>query len=108
MSVAAEPGMGAFGILPYGDHKGNMPVVAQPSSAVRPFGVRFAEPPRPMQSCPTVDFSTWHYDAVRQIAMIYDGDQVIEAGKHSTGPTQTPTNSSDGTRYERDDDVTED
>jgi putative ATP-grasp target RiPP len=108
MSVAAEPAMGAFGILPHGEYKGNTPVVDQPPSAARPFGVRFAEPPLPMQSCPAVDFSTWEYDSVRQIAMVRDGDHIIEAAKHSTGPTQTPTNTDDGTRYERDHDVTED
>ncbi|MGH3854499.1 MAG: putative ATP-grasp-modified RiPP [Pseudonocardiaceae bacterium] len=100
--------MGAFGILPHGEYKGYTPVVERPVSTVRPFGVRFAEPPRPMRSCPTADFSTWTYDPVRQIAMVHDGDHIIEAGKHSTGPTQTPTNTGDGTRYERDSDVTED
>jgi putative ATP-grasp target RiPP len=59
-------------------------------------------------SCPAVDFSTWEYDSVRQIAMVHDGDHIIEAAKHSTGPTQTPTNTDNGTRYERDDDITED
>lgn len=108
MSVATEPAMGAFGILPHGDYKGNAPSVAQPSRAVRPFGLRFAESPRPMRSCPTVDFSTWSYDHVRQIAVVHDGDDIVEAAKHSPGPTQTPTNTDNGTRYERDTDVTED
>lgn len=108
MSVAGEPAIGVFGVLPLGEYKRDAPLVDQPVSMVRPFGVQFAESPRPMQSCPTIDFSTWNYDPVRQIAMVHDGDHIIEAGKHSTGPTQTPTNTGDGTRYERDDDVTED
>lgn len=67
MSVATEPAMGAFGVLPHGEYKGNTPAIEQPANPVRPFGVRFAEPPRPMHSCPTVDFSTWNYDPVRQM-----------------------------------------
>jgi hypothetical protein len=61
-----------------------------------------------MRSCPTVDFSTWSYHHIRQIAVVHDGDDIVEAAKRSTGPTQTPTNTDDGTRYERDADVTED
>jgi putative ATP-grasp target RiPP len=55
-----------------------------------------------------VDFSTWRYDEDRQIAVVEADGRVIEAAKHSDGPTQTPTNTEDGTRYERDTDVTED
>lgn len=108
MSVASEPMTGTFGVLPHGDYKGAPELTTPNGKVVRPFGLRFAVSPQPMRSCPPVDFANWRYDEKRQIAVVQDGKRVIEAGKHSTGPTQTPTNTGDGTRYERDDDHTED
>lgn len=78
-------------------------------SAARPFGVQYAVVPEPARTCPAVDFSAWSYDPVRQIAVVHETDgSVIEAARHCDGPTQTPTNTSDGVRFERDNDVVED
>lgn len=77
--------------------------------AERPFGVRYAVVPEPTRTCPVIDFSTWGYDPVRQIAVVQEPNgSVIEAARHCDGPTQTPTNTSDGARFERDNDVVED
>jgi putative ATP-grasp target RiPP len=109
MSVAREPVLGAFGVLPLGENKADSTPVIDPELArARPFGLRFAAPAQPAKTGTTVDFSTWRYDEDRQIAMVEENGRVIEAAKHSDGPTQTPTNTEDGTRYERDNDVTED
>ncbi|MGH3826254.1 MAG: putative ATP-grasp-modified RiPP [Pseudonocardiaceae bacterium] len=109
MSVAAEPVLGAFGVFPLGENKDDSaPVIESERAGARPFGLRFAAPPRPTRAGTVVDFSTWRYDEDRQIAVVEEGGRVIEAAKHSDGPTQTPTNTDDGTRYERDNDVTED
>ncbi|MGH3624934.1 MAG: putative ATP-grasp-modified RiPP [Sciscionella sp.] len=106
MSAWSEPVVGVFGVFPLGEGKFVDDHGATP--AARPFGLRFAAPPVSAVSVPAVDFSTWSYDEQRQIALVGDNGAMIEAAKHSTGPTQTPTNTADGTRFERDDDVTED
>lgn len=106
MSARTEPLIGAHGAFPMGEYHG-LPAEAD-GSTMRPFGLRFAAPPAPSATTPPVDFSTWAYDDRRQVAVVRDGGSVIEAVRHSTGPTQTPTNTGDGTRFERDDDVTED
>ncbi|MGH3430271.1 MAG: putative ATP-grasp-modified RiPP [Pseudonocardiaceae bacterium] len=109
MSVADEPVVGAFGVFPLGENKDHpVPVIEPGREVARPFGLRFAAPPQPTKAGTVVDFSTWRYDEDRQIAVVEENGQVIEAAKHSDGPTQTPTNTEDGTRYERDNDVTED
>lgn len=109
MSVSAEPVVGAFGVFPLVENKNQPAPVIEPGQATgRPFGLRFASPPQPAKAGTGVDFSTWRYDEDRQIAVVQEGDRMIEAAKHSDGPTQTPTNTEDGTRYERDNDVTED
>jgi putative ATP-grasp target RiPP len=109
MSVAAEPVLGAFGVFPLGENKDDPALVmGSDRSGARPFGLRFAAPVQPTKAGTVVDFSTWRYDENRQIAVVEEDGRVIEAAKHSTGPTQTPTNNRDGTRYERDNDVTED
>jgi putative ATP-grasp target RiPP len=109
MSVAAEPVLGAFGVFPLGENKVDpAPVVESDRSGARPFGLRFAAPVQPTKAGTVVDFSTWRYDEDRQVAVVEEDGRVIEAAKHSDGPTQTPTNTEDGTRYERDNDVTED
>jgi putative ATP-grasp target RiPP len=109
MSVAAEPVLGAFGVFPLGEFKDDVvPFIGPDRPGTRPFGLRFAAPPRPGRADIVVDFSTWRYDEDRQVAVVEEDGRVVEAAKHSTGPTQTPTNTEDGTRYERDNDVTED
>jgi putative ATP-grasp target RiPP len=109
MSVSAEPVLGAFGVFPLGENKdGTATFVESDRAGARPFGLRFAVPPEPPKTATAVDFSTWRYDEDRQIAVVEEDGRVIEAAKHSDGPTQTPTNTRDGTRYERDNDVTED
>ncbi|MGH3929991.1 MAG: putative ATP-grasp-modified RiPP [Pseudonocardiaceae bacterium] len=106
MSVKTEPLPGAHGVFPLGEYKGATTVPDEP--ATRPFGLRFAAPPVPRDSMTAVDFTDWAYDPERQIAVVTENGARIEAAKHSTGPTQTPTNTEDGTRHERDEDVTED
>ncbi|MPZ85240.1 MAG: putative ATP-grasp-modified RiPP [Actinophytocola sp.] len=106
MSANTEALPGAHGIFPLGAYRGSTTVRDEP--AARPFGLRFAAPPQPCESVPAADFSSWDYDPDRQIAVVTEDGSRIEAAKHSTGPTQTPTNTGDGTRFERDEDVTED
>ncbi len=109
MSVAAEPVLGAFSVFPLGENKDDPALVIESVRAgARPFGLRFAAPPQPSKAGTVVDFTIWRYDEDRQIAVIEEDGRVIEAAKHSDGPTQTPTNTENGTRYERDNDVTED
>lgn len=109
MSAAAEPVVGAFGVFPLGEKRDEPgPVIEPDRASARPFGLRFAAPPQPTKVGAGVDLSTWRYDEDRQIAVVEQDGRVIEAAKHSDGPTQTPTNTEDGTRYERDNDVTED
>ena len=109
MSVAAEPVLGAFGVFPLGENKDDTALVIEPDrSGAQPFGLRFAAPPQPSKAGNAVDFTTWRYDEDRQIAVVEEDGQVIEAAKHSDGPTQTPTSTENSTRYERDDDVIED
>lgn len=109
MSVAAEPVLGVFGVFPLGENKDDSaPAIESDRAGARPFGLRFAAPPQPTKAGTVVDFSTWRYDEDRQVAVVEEEGRVTEAAKHSTGPTQTPTNTEDGTRYERDNDVTED
>ncbi|WP_216206480.1 putative ATP-grasp-modified RiPP [Amycolatopsis aidingensis] len=98
--------MGVHSVFPLGDYKG--PSMDRAGSPARPFGLRFAVRPVPSSSVPAADFSNWAYDPKRQIAVVTEDGISIEAAKHSTGPTQTPTNTEDGTRFERDEDVTED
>jgi putative ATP-grasp target RiPP len=106
MSSSTEPILGAFGAFPLGEYKGADEHDGE--RAMRPFGLRFAVPPTPSKRAPPVDFSAWSYDEQRQIALVHEHGTTVEAAKHSTGPTQTPTNTDDGTRFERDEDVTED
>ncbi|MGH3907829.1 MAG: putative ATP-grasp-modified RiPP [Pseudonocardiaceae bacterium] len=108
VKTTSEPLGGAVALFPLARYVATDAVVP-PGLSARPFGVRYAVVPEPARSCPAVDFSAWDYDPVRQIAMVRAEDGlVIEAARHCDGPTQTPTNTSDGTRFERDNDVVED
>lgn len=108
MTTIVEPLGGTAALFPLARYPG---VAAADSTrpAARPFGVRYAVVPESSRSCPAVDFASWSYDPVRQIAVVRGkDDSMIEAARHCDGPTQTPTNTSDGTRFERDNDVVED
>lgn len=106
--MTVEPLGGAAALFPLARYPGT-DSAGPGRPAARPFGVRYAVVPEPARTCPVVDFSAWSYDPVRQIAAVREADgSVIEAARHCDGPTQTPTNTSDGVRFERDNDVVED
>ncbi len=108
MMTTVEPLGGTAALFPLARYPGAAGAESA-GPAARPFGVQYAVVPEPARSCPVVDFSAWSYDPVRQIAVVHEaGGSVIEAARHCDGPTQTPTNTSDGVRFERDNDVVED
>ena len=100
------PIAGAENLFPLHTPEHAAPVPERPAGASRPFGLRYLTQPA---STMPVDFSNWDYDPERQIAIVHDHGKVIEAARHSNGPTQTPSGKQDAqTKYERDNDQTED
>lgn len=108
MTMMVEPLGGTVALFPLARYPG-ADAADSGHPAARPFGVRYAMVPDSARSCPAVDFTDWSYDPVRQIAVVRAEDNsMIEAARHCDGATQTPTNTGDSTRFERDNDVVED
>ncbi len=75
--------------FPLGRAYGRMDTTAQPASAVRPFGLTLAVPPRRVTRLNPADLS---YDEDEQVGLIRDGDELVRMGRHSDGQTNTQTN----------------
>lgn len=78
--------------FPLGTVLGRTDAVPEPPTACRPFGLRWAVPPRTTAS---IDASRIDYDEDRQIGLIRDrrsGD-VVALARHTDGQTGTVTNS---------------
>ncbi len=70
MTTTVEPLGGTAGLFPLARYPGaDSAEPARP--AARPFGTRYAVMPELARTCPAVDFSTWRYDPVRQIAVVH-------------------------------------
>lgn len=83
------------GVFPSSDHfplgraYGRVDAMPAPASALRPFGLTLAVPPRMNIRFDPADLG---YDDVRQIGLIRDGAAMVPLSKHTDGTTNTQTN----------------